>query len=266
MRFVLLLGAASSISVLAAASGLHAQTPRGLEAPPEAGELVDRADRLHARHQPRDALELYRSVLEREPDHHDALMGGARAARDLGLLAPEEGRADRWLHEAEELARRAVEENPSGTEGRYRLAVVLSERAAREDPRDRIRLSREVHEHARALLERDSLHPGAHWVLGRWHTDVQRMRSFTRFIARRLPGGEVLEEASWDDALQHLERAVELAPERLEPRMALADAYLELERPDEAREQLREILERPTLEPVDPQLKQRAQELLKAGS
>ena len=249
------------VSLAAGASYVGAQTPRGVE-----GEAaLERGDELHARMQPRKALDAYRSVLEVNPGHVDALLRASRECAALGRLAGDEAEAARWLGEAEDLARRAVEREPESLGARYRLAAVLDERAAAGGPRRRVDLAPEIRTHARFVLDRDPAHAGAHHVLGRWHAEILRLGGVARFFARHVLGREMVDRASWADALNHLERSVEHAPGVLAFRLTLVEAYLDRDRVADARAQLREILERPSTEPADPLIKQRAQELLKAN-
>jgi Tfp pilus assembly protein PilF len=125
-----------------------------------------------------------------------------------------------------------------------------------------VRLAEEVRRQALRVLELDSLHAGAHHVLGQWHAEVRRLSGVSRFFARHVLGAEVLDQASWDQAVRHLERAVELAPQGIIHHLELARVYLDRDREADARDELREVLQRPALEPTDPLHKQEAVRLM----
>ncbi|MBW3534331.1 MAG: hypothetical protein KY453_03785 [Gemmatimonadetes bacterium] len=253
-------------SVLLAAGpfsqGLHGQTVGGLGDPP-AAKAVLKGDDLHARHRPREALDTFQELLDEDPTHYGALWRASREAVSLGILTRDEEARQTWYRNAEGFAARAVDARPEGIEGHHWLSVALSRRAGDEGPRTRIQLAQRVREEALFVLERDSLHAGAHEVLGQWHAEVMRLNGITRFLARKLLGAGTFEEASWAEGERHLRRAVELSPEVLMHRLVLARLLVDRGEVEEARRHLREVLERPALDPVDPVLKQEAQELLR---
>lgn len=239
------------------------QSPRGLTRSP-VETMLERARDLHFRMRPAKAMEVYRSVIERYPEHRATLVGAAGEALTLGILASDDNDAARWYDESAQYARRALQVSPDDPEAHSWLGAALGRQALQQGPRSRVQLAGQIREHARATLAADSAHARGHHVLGLWHAEVERIGGVSRFFAEHLLGGEALEGASWDEALQHLERAVELAPQVLIYRIEWARALADRERVDEARSQLRRVLEDPVLHPVDPMVKQRAQELLKA--
>jgi tetratricopeptide (TPR) repeat protein len=137
------------------------------------------------------------------------------------------------LGEAEEGVQRALELRPEGVEALYLRAALLGARIERESGATKIRMAQEVGELASRILATDSLHAGAHHLLGRLHAGVMRLGGVTRFLARRLIGGDLLDTASWPSARLHLERAAILAPDEglhhLELGIALRDMRLQAE-------------------------------------
>ena len=247
----------------AAGQPLAAQSLPGRDGDPEAS--LERAEELHYRMRPRDAMDTLEAAVERHPDDPQVLVPAAREAVNLGILASDEEQAERWFVQAEDYARRAVTADSSSLEGRYWLSAALGRRALLEGPGTRVQLAGEIRGLADWVLARDSTHAGAHHVLGKWHSEIRSLRSVTRFFAEHLFGGDEFDDASWDAAIRHLERAVELSPAMLLVRLDLARVYAERDRPADARRQLREVLERPTIHPIDPRTKQEAQELLKSS-
>jgi tetratricopeptide (TPR) repeat protein len=112
-------------------------------------------------------------------------------------------------------------------------------------------------------LEIDSTAAGAHNVMGEWHAEIQRLGGLTRFAAERLLGADTFRLASWDEAVRHLTRAVELEPGAIIHRLALARVYLDLGQEAEAVTQLLRAVELPTLQPTDPLNRREAEELLR---
>ena len=106
------------------------------------------------------------------------------------------------------LAARALA--PDDTESHYWLATGTGLAADLARGRERIRLAEEAWRESLWVLERDSLHAGAHYLQGRIHSGVMRLNRVTRVLARLMLGGEVLGQASWDLAEYHTRRAAEL--------------------------------------------------------
>lgn len=257
-RFALL-----SAAVLSCAGGAAAQTARGIPAPPGPAAAIEAGDRAHAALRPREALEAFTRLLASRPDHYEALWRAAREEVNLGMLAP--GGEERKTHyaAAETWARRARAARPQGVEGAEWLAIALGRQALEQGPRARVRYAVEIRETADAALALDSTNAGAHHVLGEWHAEIRRLSGPERWIARRLLGGAVLEDATWEAAEHHLRLAATLNPAGLVHHLDLARTYRDTGRPEEAREHLRQVLERPSVEPVDPLHKQAAQEILR---
>lgn len=220
-------------------------------------------DAHHHGLRPLEALEVFERILVDDPDHYEALWRSARETVSLGMLATSEGVRQQRYEEAEAFARRAVAVDSELNEGRVWLSIALGRRALHEGMRKRVSLAREIRGEALVILERDPENAEAHHVLGQWNAEVMRIGGFSRFIARRVLGGDELDEASWEAAEEHLQEAVRLAPESLIHHLELGRVYLATDRPDEARAEFREVLERPAVEPTDPLHKQKAQDLLK---
>jgi len=257
---VLLIGLIANSTVCAAA--LEAQAPRGLAPePPSAGIL--RADQLHGRLQPEAALDSLDSLLQRQPENYHALWRAAREAVSLGMLDLDPTDAKIYYDRAEAYARRAIDVNPGGVDGQHYLAVAMGRQALSEGIRARVQMAEGVRAQAELVLSMDSLYASAHHVLGMWHAEVKRLDRLSRFVARRILGGDGFGDASWEDAEAFMRRAVELEPEVIMHHLELARILLDRDREDEAREELRIVLDLTINEPIDPLHQQRAQELLR---
>jgi thioredoxin-like negative regulator of GroEL len=99
-------------------------------------------------------------------------------------------------------------------------------------------------------------------VLGAWHAEVRRLSGVQRFFAKTLFGGGFMNQASWDTAVWHLERAVASRPEHVYHRLELAEVLVDLKRYTQAREQLERIPQLPVRDVLDEQYKREAAELL----
>lgn len=224
---------------------------------------VTRADEFHAALRPAEALESLRGALQSTPDRFDALWRAARETVNLGMLSDESDDARAWYAAAVDFAGRAIASAPDSAQGYQWLSIALGRQALLEGPRTKVRLATEVRRNALMAVEIDSTAAGAHNVLGEWHAEIQRLGGLTRFAAERLLGADTFSLASWDEAVRHLRRAVELEPEALIHRLALARVYLDIDRPAEARAQLLRALDLPTREPTDAMNRREAESLLR---
>ncbi|MFP4227610.1 MAG: hypothetical protein ACLFTE_02145 [Salinivenus sp.] len=147
------------------------------------------------------------------------------------------------------------------TSGPSHLAVAVAEgRLALEaGTRERIRRSRAVKQHADRAIELDSTLAGAYHIRGRWHREVDDLGFFERAIVKTVYGG--LPEASSEQAVEDFRRALDLE-ERTFHYLELGKTYLQMDRPNEAREALRAALDVPNHDPFAPDHKEEARELL----
>lgn len=255
-----------ALALVAWAGTASAQTPRGMPSPGTASaeRLIRQGDAAHTALRPGEALEAFLAVLASEPGNYDALWRASRESVNLGMLAP--GPEERKSHyaAAEAMARRARAARPGGVEGAEWLAIAMGRQALDQGPRARARYAVEVRTVALEALALDSLNAGAHHVLGMWHAEVRRLSGVERWLAQRVLGAADFKEASWEAAERHLRRAVDLEGSGLIHHLDLAGIYRDTGRAEEARQSLRQVLERPAVEPVDPLHKQAAQEILRA--
>jgi tetratricopeptide (TPR) repeat protein len=98
---------------------------------------------------------------------------------------------------------------------------------------------------------------------GRWNAEIERLSNIEEFFAKTLLGGKVFNEASWDEAIRCLRKAVEIRPDYIFHRLDLAEVLIERKRSSEARPELEKILTLPDQDAMDPAYKARAQALLK---
>jgi len=211
-----------------------------------------------------DPIDTLEAHLAPAPETYGILVAAARDAVMRGMLTSHEEAALRWYRNGEEHARSALAIDGSGVPARYWKAVALGRRAELQGVRTRARVATEIRDEAEWILSRDSLHAGAHHLLGTWHAEAGGLRGVTRFLARHLLGADDLGEASWPLAIHHLQEAVRLEPDALFFRLDLARAYAERGRREEARFQLRELLAEPPLEPIDPLVLREGRNLLEA--
>ena len=219
-------------------------------------------DGLHYRLQAREAFEVFRRIVEDSPEHYLALWKAARGAIVLGIMAAERSEQNRWYRVSEDYARRATQVEPDDATGHYWLAAAMGRRAVQTNPTTTARLAAAVYEEAHLVLRLDSLHAGAHNVLGTFNYEVMKMSGFSRFVARTFFGSEGLSRASWKDAERYMTRAVDLDPDFVLYHLDLGKLYVKRDRVEEARAQLQTVLKLPVVHPPDTTFQRQARQLL----
>lgn len=226
------------------------------------GGAVSEADMLYMAGEPRAAFERLQAHLARDPTDYEALWRAARSAVLLGIQEEESRAQNAWLDPAMELAERAVERRPSGLDGVYWRGVAAGRRAMNAAPGYAVELAEVVYGDAHSILEADSLHGGAHNMLGKLNYEIMTVSRIERFIARTFMGNEALDDTSWENAERHLSRAADLWPELVLFHFDLGQLHRERGRRDAAIREFAHTLALPAVHPNDEGLQDRARGFL----
>lgn len=218
------------------------------------GDSLMRAFRTEA------AVNAYRVGLAGAPGDVGLLWKTSRALLNLADERPgKEGDEDLY-GEAVELARRAVREAPESARVHATLAAALGKLALFQGGKRKVELAREVQAEAELAARLDPDDFAAFVVLGILNRELATLNPFLKAFARTFFGR--LPEASVEAGAVHLERAVALAPDLVTPHVELALTYLEQDRDEAAREELRRALALPPQEELDRLRQAEARELL----
>jgi tetratricopeptide (TPR) repeat protein len=207
------------------------------------------------RHDPATALKRFDTVLAADPGNYEALWRGARALVDIGKQTPDTTKSaarDSLYALAEAYARRAVAADSLGADGHYILAAAIGRASLTKSKKERVRRAAEIRAEALRALELNPEHDAAYHVLGRWNAEIMRLSGLTRFFAKTFLGGAIFNQASWDGAVNNMERAVAYNPAVIYHHLDLAEILVDLGRYTEAREQLRQVAELPVFDIMDP--------------
>lgn len=214
---------------------------------------------------PRAAADTLEALLRRDSLDQGANWRAALALVNVGKRIPDQVRdaaRDSLYRVAVDYARRAVRIDSTDPHGQFALANALGRASLTQGGRRRLRDAEEIRNAAVRALAIDPAHDGAWHVLGRWHAEIRRLSGLERFFARTFLGGAIVNEASWDRAVEALERAVALRPEWIVHRLALAEIYADVGRYEEARQQLIALRALPPIDPMDPEYRHTAGRLL----
>ncbi len=255
-------------SALLLAAALAAGSPAPARAQAAAPTLRDSllAEGIRrAAMEPAEAAARFEALLALDSGDVEAGWRGAIALNDAALLLDakaDRARRDSLYARATTHARRALRLAPADARTLFALGLVLGNSALTRGGRERVRAGVEVRDLALRALAADSLHDGAHHLLGRWHMEVRRLSGIERLVARALLGGGVFGQASWEEARRHLERAVALDSTRIFHRLDLARLCYQRKDRDCAERELQRIRELPDRVAMDQAYRREAGALL----
>ena len=174
-----------------------------------------------------EALEWLERALHGSPHDVELRWRAAWAATLVGLLSPTLRGARPHYRRAIEHADQALALAPEHLDARTWALAARGRLALWAGARETAQLAEEIWQSGHELLALDENHAIAHHALGMLHYKVMSLNGFVRSLGRMLVGGDALAQASWDDALRHLERATELEPANRIFGLALAQAHVD---------------------------------------
>ncbi|GAB5561588.1 MAG: hypothetical protein SynsKO_32350 [Synoicihabitans sp.] len=226
----------------------------------EAAELYEQAMLAQSELRTSDALQLFLQVEKRAPNNAKVLQKIARQYSDSTIDNPSSERQQQLLDKALRYSERATELDPQDPVNVLSLAIVKGKIANLQGNKAKVDAARMIKADARRAIELDPEYAWAHHVLGRWHREVDELGSIARFFTKILYGG--LPEASIDEAVYHLEKAVELEPDNLSHFLELGFAYQAAGEVEKARTYFERGLTMPNREKHDEAAKKRARQAL----
>lgn len=228
------------------------------------GDAISEADMLYMAGDPRASLDRLLQHMETDSLDYDALWRASRAAVVIGIDIEDENNREQnaWLDPALMWAKKAAEVRPGEVDGLYWRGVSSGRRAMNAGPGYAVELAQEVYDDAHAILAQDSLHGGAHNMLGKLNYEVMSMSRVKRLVARTFMDKPSLDDTSWEQAEYHLATAAEVWPEFVLFHFDLAQLYRKRGRRDEAIEEYIQAISLPSVHPTDHKLQRQAREQL----
>ncbi|SHE45096.1 Tetratricopeptide repeat-containing protein [Fodinibius roseus] len=227
----------------------------------ELESLVHKADSLYAEYQEKQSLQLYKQVLEREPDHYRALWRSSFLHSRIGNRLDEEGEQEDYFNRAIALAEKALAVDSTGSQSNFVMSVAMGRKALISGARDRVAASRAIKKYADRAIRYDSTNAGAWHVLGRWHFKVANLSWVERLAANTLFGG-VPGDASNEKAAEYIKRAISLEGQYARYYYDLARVYEELGRDKQAIVTCQAAIDLPVLTSDDMEIKDQCQQLI----
>jgi tetratricopeptide (TPR) repeat protein len=226
--------------------------------------LLQEARSAEARFDAKGALALYLRAESLSPDNPKILQKIAQQYSDTTNDTTDPVERKLECTKALGYARRAAELDPKSAVNLLSVAICYGKLATLSDTRTRIEYSRLVKDYAERALAIDPNYDYAHHVLGRWNYEVASLGIGTRIVVKLIYGG--LPPASTAEAVRHLRRAIELAPQRPSHRVELGFALLADGQRDAARAEFAQALKMPQVEKYDTEEFRRARAALQDGT
>lgn len=248
-----LLGLSAFVSLLVAAEC------RG-ESSPSVEDLIKQGCICEAEVDTASALKCYKAVESIQPDNVDVLVRIARQYRHLMADASSSDEKLRFGQMALEYGQKAATLDPHNSDAQLSPAISYGKMLPLLSSKEQVQASPKIKAGAETALRLNPKNDLAWHILGRWHRVVSEISGVKKAIGGLLFGK--LPPASPQEATKCLQKAADLAPNRLIHQVELGRAYASLGDKSKARTCLQKGLAMPATEKEDFQAKQDAKAAL----
>ncbi|RQW04878.1 hypothetical protein EH223_06460 [candidate division KSB1 bacterium] len=205
------------------------------------------------------ALAEYEKAFQVAPDDFDVLMRLTRSCNNVGEDIDSDD-SKPYFERAVEYAETMLEKYPDKAETHYFLSVSYGNLAMFTGGKTKVKLSRNVKEHAAKAIELDPNHAESHVVLGIYYREIANLnrvlKAFAKVFFGGLPGG------SNEDAEQSFLKALELNPGYINAHFQLAKTYEKMKARDKAITHYETLLQLPNRDHQDQAIKTKAEKRL----
>jgi len=207
--------------------------------PPDLPTALSRIDTLRTQGDFRAALARADRLQRRHPDEVEILWRRALLLSDLGRRLDGKDETIKHHRRALQVADSARAVDSTHPRAHLVTALAAGRLTLHVGASKRIRHSRTVKRHCDRALALDSTLAPAYHLRGRWNRQVADIGAFKRALVRTFYGG--LPDASFAAAVADFKHAIALESKPYN-HLELAKTYLEMDREEDARDQLRRAL------------------------
>jgi len=236
--------------------------PARLPAQTAAEHVAMGIEELTQKFDPRAALGHYEVALAIDSMDATANWRAAQALVDIGKQTPDTVKSperDSLYARAERLARRSVQADSTSSKAHYILAAAIGRASLTKGKKERVKRAGEIRSEALRAIELNPSEDGAYHVMGRWNAEIMRLSGLSRFFAKSFLGGAIFSEASWQGAVDNMNKAIEYHPDWIYHHLDLAEILIDRDQYSAARNELKKVEELPVADAMDPRYKQDAQ-------
>ncbi|RMG26914.1 MAG: tetratricopeptide repeat protein [Bacteroidetes bacterium] len=204
------------------------------------------------------ALKKYEKILKISPENKHALIGMAYTSSVIGQNQRTNAKKRKYYQQSMQYAQKAYQLSSMSTDANYMMALIKDKQAEFAEAEERIRLAKEMQEHANYTLKFEQENAGAYFLLGRSYFLLATLPFDSRAeVERGIPAQRALELA-----IENFQKAIKLDPNRVLYYYSLALAYEEDLKIDKALDAVNRALSlEPTPEDGGTSLIMRCQEL-----
>jgi FimV-like protein len=168
---------------------------------------------------------------------------------------------ENWNYpKAKQYADAALRDDSADADSHIALAVYYGWKTfLTSETRERVELSRKMHDEATRALELNPQSDFACNILGQWNREVSRLAWYEKAAVSVVYGG--LPDASYRESLKLLWRAAGLAPKRMMHRLELAKTYVAMGDTDTGRKMLDEVIAMTHIDGVDEKVREEARKV-----
>lgn len=208
------------------------------------------------------AMTAYENALKCNPHSYEAAWKAGDETTEYANRLPNQQKKEKedFFEKARYFCETAIQLNPKGWEGHFRLAVALGRLALFRGGKEKIYLAKQVKAHGDTAV---MLNPNADlaWhLIGRWHQDLANLNWALKAVAKVVFGG--VPPASNREAVEAFKKAISINPNHIEHHLELARTYKFMGKPELMKPHLEKVLQLPSAEEDDPKFKKEAREML----
>jgi len=223
-------------------------------------EILKKGDVYDRKFQAKEALAIYAEAEKAEPSNPKVLLRMARQYRHMMSDSHSKWDKLRLGGLALSYAQRATAAAPNDSEAHTSVAISYGKLLPLQGPREQAQGSYKIRDAVDRALRLDPSNDTALNVLGRWHrllADVSPVkRAFAPLVAGKLPKG------SNEEAVRALQKAVAVNPKRPMHHIELGRVYAQMEKKEEARQEIERGLSLPNMDRDDAEYKAHGREAL----
>jgi len=231
--------------------------------PPTVYDLIAKGDALRDQGDHEMATLAYLDAFDIDSTNYEAAWKAGDQYTDFAKQIPDNEKMNKeiYFEAAKEMCEKAIQINPQGYEGHFRLAVALGRLALFRGGKQKIEMSKQIKAEADTALALNPNDDGVYHLLGRWHQNLANLSSIMKFFAKVLYGG--VPPGSNDEAVKLFQSAIEIKPEHIEHHLELGRTYKFMGEKELARASLEKAVALPPIEVDDPGFQDEAKKLLK---
>lgn len=218
-----------------------------------AEELVQKGEILDLKLDAAQALVYYQQAEKMQPENADILVRIARQYRHLMADARSSAEKLKLGKTALVYGERAATLAPTNSDAQLSTAISYGKLLPLQDSKEQIRCSKLIKAGADKAIKLNPRNDLAWHIAGRWHRNVADISGFKRAIAAMVY--ETLPDASTEEAVVCLEKAIAINPHRLIHYIELGRTYAQMGKKEEARKYLEKGLAMPNTDKDDPEAK-----------